>query len=224
MTHTPLILVTSGTVPDPMSPRRRLSVLYGGALVQAGLLGASMLGGDASALAARFDGLLLSGGSDMDASLFGQAQHPRAGQPDLARDHEELDLLAAFCACAKPVFGICRGMQVLNVYFGGDLIQHLDDHDGTPHTISAVPGSRVHDLCGASFTANSFHHQAVDRLGDGLHVTARAADGTIEAIEHETLPVYGVQWHPERMVGGLVMDTDADHTALFSLLRAGAWT
>lgn len=222
MTHPPLILVSSGTVPNPMSPRRNLSVLYGGALMQAGLLGACMLGGNAQMLAGRFDGLLLSGGGDIEASLFGQAEHPEAGKPDLARDHEELALLDAFCACGKPVFGICRGMQVLNVYFGGDLIQHMTGHDGTPHTITAVPGSRMHALCGASFTANSFHHQAVDRLGDGLLGTAYAEDGTVEAIAHETLPVYGVQWHPERMVRGLCMDTDADHTALFSLLQAGA--
>lgn len=224
MIHPPLILVTSGTVPNPMSARRNLSVLYGGALMRAGFLGAAMLGGDAQALAARFDGLLLSGGGDMDASLFGQEQHPRAGAPDLARDHEELALLDAFCARQKPVFGICRGMQVLNVYFGGDLHQHIDGHDGAPHRVETVAGSGLDAVCGASFEANSFHHQAVNRLGDGLYVTARAADGTVEGIAHESLPVYGVQWHPERMVRGLQMDTDADHTTLFALLRAEAWT
>lgn len=109
---------------------------------------------------------------------------------------------------------------MLNVAFGGDLIQHIDNHDGEPHPVRAEPGSLVHKLCGAEFSANSFHHQAVGRVGNGLRVTARAADGTVEAIEHESLPVYGVQWHPERMIEGLVMDTDADHTALFFPLKS----
>ncbi|MGN1008350.1 MAG: gamma-glutamyl-gamma-aminobutyrate hydrolase family protein [Butyricicoccus sp.] len=217
--HPPLILISCGTVPHPMSARLNLSVLYGGALARAGLLSAAWTGGDPQALAERFDGLLLSGGGDMEAALFGQTRHPKAGDPDPVRDRAELALLEAFCARQKPVLGICRGIQVINVYFGGDLIQHLNGHDGAPHPIHALSGSRVRALCGASFPANSFHHQAVGRIGNSLHVTARAADGTIEALEHEFLPVSGVQWHPERMVQGLVMDTAADHTALFTLLR-----
>lgn len=219
MNHPPLILISCGTVPHPMSPRRSLSVLYGGALERAGCLGAAWTGGRPQELARRFDGLLLSGGGDLEASLFGQARHPRAGDPDLARDHAELALLEAFCTLEKPALGICRGVQVLNVFFGGDLIQHLDGHDGAPHPVRTAPGSRFRALCGAEFSANSFHHQAVGRVGRRLHVAARAADGTIEALEHESLPVYGVQWHPERMVQGLMMDTSADHTALFTLLR-----
>ena len=215
----PLILISCGTVPHPMSARLHLSVLYEGALVRAGCLGAAAVCGDPEALADRFDGLLLSGGGDLDASLFGQARHPKAGDPDPVRDHAELALIHAFCAHKKPVFGICRGMQVLNVAFGGDLIQHLDGHDSVPQ-----PNSRLRALCGAEFSANSFHHQAVGRIGSGLRVTARASDGTAEAIEHESLPVYGVQWHPERMVAGLQMDTDADHTALFSLFRSAEET
>lgn len=220
----PLILISCGTVPHPMSARLHLSVLYGGALVRAGCLGAAAVCGDPEALAGRFDGLLLSGGGDLDASLFGQARHPKTGDPDPVRDHAELALIHAFCAHKKPVLGICRGMQVLNVAFGGDLIQHLDGHDSVPHPVRTEPNSRLRALCGAEFSANSFHHQAVGRIGSGLRVTARASDGTAEAIEHESLPVYGVQWHPERMVAGLQMDTDADHTALFSLFRSAEET
>ena len=220
MNHPPLILVSSGTVPDPLSRRRRLSVLYGDALTKTGLLSVCALGGDAQALAARFDGLLLSGGGDMTASLFGQEKHPLAGEPDAVRDREELDLIHAFCAESKPIFGICRGMQVLNVYFGGDLIQHIDGHDSSPHAVHTVPESLIGTLCGPAFTANSFHHQAIGQAGSGLRVTAYAADGTAEAVEHDTLPVYGVQWHPERMVAGVCMDTAADHTALFAQLGA----
>lgn len=217
--HLPLILISCGTVPHPMSARLQLSVLYGGALERAGFLSTAWTGGDPQALAARFDGLLLSGGGDLEAALFGQPRHPKTGDPDPVRDRAELALLDAFCTRKKPVLGICRGIQVLNVFFGGDLIQHLDGHDGAPHPVRTVPGSRMHALCGTSFPANSFHHQAVGRAGNGLHVTARAADGTIEALEHDSLPVFGVQWHPERMIRGLVMDTAADHTALFTLLH-----
>ena len=98
MNHPPLILISCGTAPHPMSPRRSLSVLYGGALERAGCLGAAWTGGRPQELARRFDGLLLSGGGDLEASLFGQARHPRAGDPDLARDHAELALLEAVCA------------------------------------------------------------------------------------------------------------------------------
>lgn len=143
MNHPPLILISCGTVPHPMSPRRSLSVLYGGALERAGCLGAAWTGGRPQELARRFDGLLLSGGGDLEASLFGQARHPRAGDPDLARDHAELALLEAFCTLEKPALGICRGVQVLNVFFGGNLIQHLDGHDGAPHPVRTAPRQPV---------------------------------------------------------------------------------
>lgn len=94
----PLILISGGTVPHPMSDRLHLSVLYEGALNHADCLGAASLGGDPEALADRFDGLLLSGGEDVEASLFGQERHPKAGDPDLARDRAELALIEAFCA------------------------------------------------------------------------------------------------------------------------------
>lgn len=216
MNTIPLILVSSGTQQNPMSLRRNISVLYGKALRQAGCEAAAMLGGDVNRLADRFDGLLLSGGGDMAASFFGQPQHPKANPPDIMRDEEELALLEAFCRRRKPVFGICRGLQVINVYFGGDLRQHIEGHDAITHQVKTEPGSRLYHLCGADFIANSFHHQAVGRAGQGLHSTAYAPDSTIEGLEHDTLPVLGVQWHPERMITGVQMDTATDHTKLFS--------
>ena len=216
----PVILVSTGRSDHPMSTRRTVSELYGDALRRAGLLSAAMLGGDAGQLAAQFDGLLLSGGGDLSPLLFAQEPNPRAGKPDRRRDQEELGLCAAFCAQRKPILGICRGIQVLNVYFGGDLIQHMDGHDGTCHSVQIMPDSALSHLCGETCMVNSYHHQAIGRLGAGLRTTARAADGTIEAVEHDTLPILGVQWHPERMVRGLCMDTDADHTALFAWLQS----
>lgn len=216
----PVILLSCGTQTGALSAQRRLSALYGEALAHAGLASAAFTGGSARALAARFDGLVLTGGGDLTPALFGQAPDPRSAPPDPRRDAEELALTAAFCAARKPVLGVCRGIQVLAVYFGGDLIQHLDGHaDGAVHTVSAVPGSTLHTLFGASFPVNSYHHQAVRAPGPVLRVTARAADGTVEGLEHPRLPVIGVQWHPERMVHGLCEDTPCDQGPLFAWLR-----
>ena len=216
----PVILVSTGRAAHPLSVRRTVSELYGAALEQAGLLSAAALGGDADALAHRFDGLLLSGGGDPDAAWFGEPHDPRAAPPDPLRDREELALCAAFCARKKPILAVCRGIQILNIHFGGNLVQHIDGHDGCPHPVSTVPGSALARLCGPQFTANSFHHQSVRQLCRGLWVTARAQDGTIEALEHWSLPILGVQWHPERMVPGLCADTAADHTALFAWMKS----
>ncbi len=113
----------------------------------------------------QFDGLLLSGGGDLSPLLFAQEPDPRAGKPDRRRDQEELGLCAAFCAQRKPILGICRGIQVLNVYFGGDLIQHMDGHDSTCHSVQIVPDSALCRLCGETCMVNSYHHQAIGRLG-----------------------------------------------------------
>lgn len=214
----PVILISSGTQDHPLSRRRCLSVLYGGALASAGLLGAICTGGDPAGLADRFDGLLLSGGGDLPPALYGQTPDPRSNPPDPVRDAEELGLLAAFCAARKPVLGICRGIQVINIYFGGTLIQHLDGHaDGVLHQVSTEPGSILRALCGPYAAVNSFHHQACDKIGAALRVTAHSiTDGAIEGLEHASLPVLGVQWHPERMISGLCQDTPCNQSSLFA--------
>lgn len=126
---------------------------------------------------------------------------------DPARDAAEYALIDAFLQADKPIFGICRGHQLLNVYFGGSLIQHIptaEDHVihdrvDSVHGVCAEPDSILAGLYGREFPVNSAHHQAVDRVGKGLFVTASALDGTVEALEHESLPVMSVQWHPERI-------------------------
>lgn len=155
-----------------------------------------------------YDGLLLTGGVDVHPSLYGEAVNGSVNM-DTDRDAAELALIPAFLAAGKPVFGICRGQQLLNVYFGGTLYQHIDAADihSPPqtgiylaHEAAAVPGSICHRLYGAQFSINSHHHQAVKDLAPGLTATMFAANGTvIEAFEHESLPVFAVQWHPERM-------------------------
>ena len=170
-------------------------------------LGAVPLSGYCPAPDLSCDGLILCGGGDLDSSLFGQVcrgSHP----PDHLRDQAELALFRAFFQAGKPILGICRGMQVINVALGGDLIQDLPRHvrvfhGGTDwdlvHPVRSLEGSLLHQLYGPLFSVNSFHHQAVDRLGEGLRPVAWSEGGVVEALDCPGRPILGVQFHPERM-------------------------
>lgn len=175
------------------------------------------------------DLLLLPGGGDVDACRFGCIKLPTDGTPNTMRDDYELLLFRYACLCRKPVVGICRGMQVINIGLGGDLCQDLpsmwrgtllnhsrpDSKWAPVHAIDIVSGSRLSEVLGRDHVeVNSTHHQAVGKLGKGLHVTATSSDGVIEAIESEDLPVAGVQFHPERLAWG----EDVCFTRLFSSL------
>jgi gamma-glutamyl-gamma-aminobutyrate hydrolase PuuD len=142
-------------------------------------------------------GIVLTGGTDVDPSLYGQERHPRTDEPDRERDDYESAVLRDALSRDTPVLAICRGMQLLNVVLGGTLLQHVENHKGTVHDVvrAGVPEA------GERITVNSRHHQAVGELGRGLVVTGRdPADGVIEEVR---LPdrkfVVGVQWHPEEM-------------------------
>lgn len=211
-----VILISTAIEPGARSSKRTVSTLYGDALARAGLSGVLYASGDPIALASRCDGLLLSGGGDLEPALYGQTPQSHRLSLDPVRDTEELALLRAFCALRKPVLGICRGMQVINVAFGGTLLQEVAGHDGIPHPVTTVAGTHTARLTGGFFKASSYHHQAVGQLGHGLCAAAYAADGLIEALEHRSLPILGVQWHPERMIPGLCTDVPADHSALFA--------
>lgn len=159
----------------------------------------------------RIDGVLLTGGGDIDPGRYGAQPHPCTARVSGPRDAAELEVLAAAGAAGKPVLGICRGMQLLNVARGGTLCQHLPPEAGhitTPgsfgcHTVQIAPGTRLAGILGADGAGTDVptsHHQAIDRLGDGLVATAWAADGVIEAVEPagEGGPfLLAVQWHPE---------------------------
>ena len=170
-----------------------------------------------------FDGLLLAGGDDMDPALFRQANRGSRGI-DPARDRAELALLDAFFGAGKPVLAICRGHQVVNVWLGGSLIQDLGPslapfHGGGEtdrvHPVRAVGGSLLHRLYGPVFPVNSTHHQALGRLGKGLSATAWSEGGVAEAVEHDSLPLISVQFHPERMTGARARSDTVDGGAVF---------
>ncbi len=161
-----------------------------------------------------FDGLLLAGGDDMDPALFGQENRGSRGI-DPARDRAELALLDAFCGAGKPVLAICRGHQVVNVWLGGDLVQdlpaglapfHSREGGDRVHPVRGLEGTLLHRLYGPVFPVNSRHHQALGRLGRGLSAAAWSEGGVVEAMEHDTLPLISVQFHPERMTGPDTVD------------------
>jgi putative glutamine amidotransferase len=158
-------------------------------------------------------GLLLMGGSDVNPSRYGAQPQPETDQPDDERDRVELDLIQEAIDQDLPVFGICRGLQILNVYHGGTLIQHLaalarhdpekEDHSGPAHEVTFVAGSKLADIAGAhQWQVNSRHHQAVNHVGKGLVIAARdAEDGTVEGLERKDRRfVVAVQWHPEDQI------------------------
>jgi putative glutamine amidotransferase len=175
----------------------------------------------------RLNGLILTGGGDLDPAGYGAAAHPKTARVHPERDQAELELLAAALAAGLPVLGICRGLQLLNMARGGTLCQHLPPESGhTPapgtfgsHAVRLAPGSRLAAILGPANGATALdvptaHHQAIDRLGDGLIPCAWAQDGVIEAVELAPSPgqhpfTLAVQWHPEagrdpRLVTALV--------------------
>jgi putative glutamine amidotransferase len=155
------------------------------------------------------DGLIFSGGSDLDPATYGAEPHPETNGVRPERDSAELALLQAALARDLPVLAICRGSQVLNVARGGDLVQHLPDvvgdekHKHTPgtfgdHEVEIDPATRLGAIVGDRAPVKSHHHQGFGRLGEGLRESARADDGTVEAIEDPARRfAIGVLWHPE---------------------------
>jgi putative glutamine amidotransferase len=155
------------------------------------------------------DGLILSGGGDLDPDLYGAAAHPETDTPRRERDAAELHLLQAALERDMPVLAVCRGSQLLNVARGGDLVQHLPEELGherhkhepgqfSDHDVRVDPDSRVGALLGGHAPVKSHHHQGYGRIGDGLREAAWADDGTVEALEDpEKRFAVGVLWHPE---------------------------
>lgn len=160
------------------------------------------------------DGFLMTGGGDVDPFYFGQHPAPGLGDVNATRDERELKFLQLLKDHPKPLLGICRGMQVMNVAAGGSVIQHMDEQT-SPSLLQHSPHRQRHEyhhsvklyttsklfswIKHEEIRVNSFHHQAIDRLGNGFETTATSPDNIIEAIEHPEYHWYGVQWHPETM-------------------------
>lgn len=229
----PIILLTAGLEPTARGLIQLHSYQsYGDALDQAGGLPVIVCADRAEGLEQLADlaqGLCLSGGVDVAPERYGQTRHAASWEIDLWRDALEWRLCDLFVARRKPILGICRGLQLLNVYFGGSLVQDLPAQRGLPHPnhtmhpVETAEGSWLRAAYGPSFPVNSYHHQAIDRLGEGLLATATADAGqVIEGVEHETLPVAAVQWHPERMTGARRYDPEGpDMGALFERFCQG---
>jgi gamma-glutamyl-gamma-aminobutyrate hydrolase PuuD len=155
------------------------------------------------------DGIIFSGGADVDPALYGAEAHPETDSPQARRDAGELALLESALARDLPTLAVCRGFQLLNVARGGDLVQHLpeevghDEHKQVPgefaeHPVEIKEGSRLAVIVGERSDVTSHHHQALGRVGEGLVETAWARDGTLEGVEDPSRRfAVGVQWHPE---------------------------
>ncbi len=215
----PVVAVTA-SIREKEQPRRvRLNAAYLTAVENAGLVPLLVppLADPHAAdrILAGVDGLVLTGGEDVAPEHFAEERHPRIGTVNQVRDATEIALISAARRLRMPVLAICRGIQVLNVECGGSLIQDIRaqrpdalEHDGQTggrdaavHTVEIEKDSILALATGATqLDVNSLHHQAIDRLGDGLRVTASAPDGIIEGVEStDDWWVLAVQWHPEEM-------------------------
>lgn len=170
------------------------------------------------------DCLLLPGGGDIEPWRYKQ---PNTASRNLspADDALEWKLLESFISRKKPVLGVCRGMQVINVFFGGDLVQDWPGHSAVNgadrlHSVGTAPGI-LRTLYGTYSTVNSSHHQIVGRPGDALIPLQWAPDGVVEALRHRTLPIVGVQWHPERL--GRCRESQTDGLLLYRCFLSGGF-
>lgn len=221
----PLICVSADRRVMDSDERRwfnELNNAYTDALFRAGGVPLLTCGLCAEEMAQLCDGLLLSGGADLDPVLYGEEILNDTVKIKPERDAFELELFRAFCERGKPVFGICRGCQVINVALGGTLYQDLVEQKGLVHfdvqlrhRVHAEEGSVLWKCFGETFFTNSTHHQSVKDIAPGLRVTARSAEGIVEAFEHESLPVFATQFHPERLTGELWDERTPDFAPLF---------
>lgn len=208
----PLVLLTSSLKTDEeKGPAYYLYESYVKAFAAAGALvleTPNLEKEDAEELAELADGLVITGGSAVNPAIYGEERKSYCGVVREARDKFETELLAAFMTRKKPVFGICHGFQLINAALGGTLCQDIpremgEEHpDGSVHPVKIEKDSILGRFFAENTMVNSYHHQAVKTLAPCLRETARTENGRIpEGFEHETLPVFGVQWHPERMTG-----------------------
>ena len=203
-------IAISPTGIDPKEPDSfrslQLTSAYPRAVAMAGGMPGILCETEPQLAAKLYDGLLLSGGGDIDPTYFGETILNDTVHCDPIRDEFEIALVRAFLAEGKPIMGICRGEQVVAVAMGGTLYQDLPEQLGfvhfdtkLRHYVNTEEGSVLRRLFGQRFRVNSTHHQAVRSLPEGFRVSARSDEGIIEGFEHETLPILTTQFHPERL-------------------------
>lgn len=204
--------------PFPGSRRQIMNTEYGEALLRAGAVPFILVQTkDPAVIKAQIaviDGLLLTGGGDIAPIFYGEEPYVQLGNVDADRDAYELALLQRAEELKKPVLGICRGIQVINVAYGGSVYQDLSQmeegvlqhmqrasRDSISHSVEVVKGTHLAEILGESSMVNSFHHQAIKKVAPGFRVNAFSPDGVIEGIERiQAYFMLGVQWHPEHLV------------------------
>ncbi|MDD3164333.1 MAG: gamma-glutamyl-gamma-aminobutyrate hydrolase family protein [Oscillospiraceae bacterium] len=215
----PIIGMIAAESPKLMARKYLVNTPYIDAIIAAGgtpiLIPADADAARAAEYLPLLDGLLLPGGEDVTPTLYGQEPTAQVSYTLADKDQMELALVRLAAAQQKPIFGICRGMQLLNVCFGGDLYQdlptqydaaicHAQDmaiRSALTHRVRLAPDSLISQLLGSEpLMVNSFHHQAVKTVAAPFTVTATAADGVVEAMESAARGIYAVQWHPEELV------------------------
>ena len=238
MPRRPLIAITATTEVIRGISRVRVNEAYTRSVERAGMLPVIIAPMEderrAAAIVASVDGVLLTGGEDVDPARYGVAARAETDTPHLARDRTEIALVVAAKTMAVPTLAICRGLQILNVALGGTLIQDIPSErptalahspggprDRRAHAVRAREGSRLAAALGASdLEVNSSHHQALDRVAPGIRVTATAPDGIVEGAESadDRWWMLGVQWHPEE----LTATAEAWDRALFEAFQRAA--
>lgn len=221
----PLICISSDMKKMESDPRRLITETYqtySDAVFYAGGIPMITCGRCAEEMADLCDGLLITGGPDLEPEVYGEQPLNDTVKPMPERTAFEKPLFQAFLDRGKPILGICRGCQFINAVMGGTLYQDLVEQKGwvhfntqIRHEVYAEEGSVLYRLFGPKFRTNSTHHQAVKDLAPGFRVTARSVEGIVEAYEHDTLPILATQFHPERLTGILWDDRTPDFRPWF---------
>lgn len=213
----PVILITNNYATDPnnfgVGRYIRIKENFVNSILKAGGVPILSAHGDADTYARIADGVLFSGGQDINPIRYGEKPYKEGSKYLDERDERELAIVNSFYKLKKPMLGVCRGIQTINVALGGTLIQDIPTavemsahkeslfSDKPAHYVKSVEGSKIRELFGEEFIVNTHHHQSVKTCAPGFRATAFTDEGIIEAIEHESLPIIGTQWHPERMIG-----------------------
>lgn len=213
----PVILITNNYAVDPnnfgVGRYIRVKENFVNAILKAGGVPILSAHGDADTYARIADGVMFTGGSDINPVHYGEKPYKEGLSYIDERDEMEIAICKSFYELKKPMLGVCRGIQTINVALGGTLVQdiptmvELSAHkqslfpDKSAHYVRSTEGSAMRKLFGEEFIVNTHHHQSVRDCAPGFRVTAVTDEGVIEAIEHESLPIIGTQWHPERMIG-----------------------